>query len=225
MSNPYLDHYRQQAEHQREHSRIGLLDGRPQEFCIECVLNGQSADTGRRETKLYFAWAVPSEAALEAIAEHSPNGVVEIGAGAGYWAAMLRERGVDVIAYDPAPPGHESEWHSGQAWSEVELGDHQAVSKHPDRTLLLVWPSYSQSWTDEVVELYEGDTIVYVGEGPHGCTGTDRMHQLLGHADMCWCIGECECPPAPEPLFAEHADVVIPRWSGLNDRMSIYKRR
>ncbi|WP_406689410.1 hypothetical protein REH65_25395 [Saccharopolyspora sp. ID03-671] len=29
----------------------------------------------------------------------------------------------------------------GYAWSHVDAGDHHAVAQHPDRTLLLVWPS------------------------------------------------------------------------------------
>jgi hypothetical protein len=32
--------------------------------------------------------------------------VVEVGAGTGYWAALLRARGVDVVAYDVRPPQH-----------------------------------------------------------------------------------------------------------------------
>ena len=39
---------------------------------------------------------------LDVIAEHSP--IVELGAGTGYWAAMLARRGADVIAYDIEPP-------------------------------------------------------------------------------------------------------------------------
>ena len=50
-----------------------------------------------------YAWAVPSHEALSAIAEASPRGVVEIGAGTGYWAYELRDRGVSVAAYDIAP--------------------------------------------------------------------------------------------------------------------------
>jgi hypothetical protein len=48
------------------------------------------------------AWAVPSEAALNRILECGP--VVEVGAGTGYWAALLANRGGNIIAYDIAPP-------------------------------------------------------------------------------------------------------------------------
>ncbi|GAQ79688.1 hypothetical protein KFL_000360040 [Klebsormidium nitens] len=50
-----------------------------------------------------FAWAIPTEEALEAIKQCSPKGVVEIGAGSGYWAALLEERDVSVRAFDRDP--------------------------------------------------------------------------------------------------------------------------
>ena len=42
---------------------------------------------------------------LQAIQRNSPFGLVELGAGTGYWAALLRKMDVDVIAYDLRPPG------------------------------------------------------------------------------------------------------------------------
>lgn len=222
--NPYLDHYREQLEHQREHMGQMLVDHRPQEFCIRCVLDS-GQDAVPHAVKQRFAWAVPNEEALDAVARYSPSGVVEIGAGAGYWARLLRARGVDVVAFDPEPPGEASDWHSGYAWSEVQHGDHTVVAKHPDRTLLLVWPSYSQGWTDAVVELYAGDTVVYVGEPPGGCTGTDRMHQLLGGETSCWCFEDpCDCPPTVPARFREVERVGIPQWWGLNDYLSVHRR-
>lgn len=225
--NPYLDHYRDALAHQREHMPRLLLDSRPHEFCVECLLDPEREpqDWQPHDVKTRFAWAVPNDAALEAIARHSPNGVVEIGAGAGYWARLLRQRGVDVIAYDPQPPGTESEWHVGYAWSDVERADHRVVTKHPDRTLLMVWPSLGAGWTDEAVELFEGDTVAYVGESRGGCTGTRVMHELLGNGDPeCWCLGECTCSPVIPALFQALEEVTIPQWWAWNDRLSIHQR-
>ena len=50
-----------------------------------------------------FAHAVPSAEALDAVAALDTP-VVEIGAGTGYWAALLEQRGVDVVALDATPP-------------------------------------------------------------------------------------------------------------------------
>merc|ERR1712185_199770 len=46
--------------------------------------------------------SVPSTPTLKALAKLGP--IVEVGAGSGYWAAMLKERKVDVLAYDIEPP-------------------------------------------------------------------------------------------------------------------------
>ncbi|GGM06463.1 methyltransferase domain-containing protein [Dactylosporangium sucinum] len=56
----------------------------------------------RRELAARLAWAIPTEAALALIGDHGP--ILETGAGTGYWAALLRARGVDVVATDAAPP-------------------------------------------------------------------------------------------------------------------------
>jgi hypothetical protein len=51
-----------------------------------------------------YGFAVPTDDALSRIQAVSPDGVVEIGAGTGYWARLLHDRGVDIEAYDVAPP-------------------------------------------------------------------------------------------------------------------------
>ena len=56
----------------------------------------------RDPLSLAYSHAIPTDEALDTIAEHAP--LVELGAGTGYWAALLRLRGCDVAAYDIAPP-------------------------------------------------------------------------------------------------------------------------
>eukprot|EP00897_Mesotaenium_endlicherianum_P009382 jgi/Mesen1/8472/ME000478S07970 len=50
-----------------------------------------------------YSWAVPTGEAIDAIVKSAPGGVLEIGAGTGYWAHLLRQRGVQVAAYDLQP--------------------------------------------------------------------------------------------------------------------------
>lgn len=239
-ANPYLDVFNAAAAHQREHGGL-MLDGQPWEMCVKCLVQGGDAAVyrGHHAAKRTYSWAVPNDEALAAIAEHSPAGVVEIGAGGGYWARLLRARGVDVIAYDPDPvvgyphlggarPGEDpgTRW-SNVSWTEVLVADHHAAAHHPDRTLLLVWPSYDEPWTDQVLDLYAGDTVIYVGEGAGGCTGTGRMHTLLGQEEYCW-HGEldvpCTCATGDDARFEEILDVGIPQWAGLHDRLGVYRR-
>ncbi|MGD9749700.1 MAG: hypothetical protein AB7W59_01775 [Acidimicrobiia bacterium] len=238
-ANPYLDAYLAQLEHERasEDPFCGPAGAQPSGWCR---LAARRCDDcrGRRDMVRVWAWGVPNDAALDTIAEHGP--IVEIGAGGGYWAKLLRSRGVDVVAYDPDPvtgPPHLGGAKTGQdmteRWSNVShsdvlLGDHGAVAHHSDRTLLLVWPSYDEPWTDRVLDLYAGDTVIYVGEGAGGCTGTGRMHALLGEQPYCWHDGPddpaCDCAALPEQRFKQVADVEIPQWWGLHDRLGVYRR-
>lgn len=234
----YLDLYQEMLGHQREHGGLlfsGLRFGpeQPQEYCLECLkAGGLHSEYEPRGLKRRYSWAIPDENALELIAKHSPNGVLEIGAGGGYWAMLLQQRGLDVAAYDPEPPPGESSWHSGKAWTAVHAGDHTVAAEHPTRTLMLCWPSYAQSWAAAALELYQGDTVIYIGEGSGGCTADDRFHALLGHEPYCWHTdddgNELDCPQDcashVAPLFEEMADVEIPQWAGLHDRLMVYRR-
>ena len=46
----------------------------------------------------FFSWAIPCEEALQTIKKYGP--ICEVGAGSGYWASLLADRGVDIEAYD-----------------------------------------------------------------------------------------------------------------------------
>lgn len=226
MNNPYLEHYREQAAHQSEcPGALGMIDGQPYQACTGYACRGRARQrhaAGFHDAQRHYSWAIPNDAALDAIAQCSPRGVVEIGAGGGYWTRLLRGRGVDVIAYDRAPrPGR---WHTHNWVDDVLAGDHTAVAGHPERTLLLVWPAYGEAWTHQVIEAYGGDTVVYVGEGDGGATGDDRMHGLLGLHE-CWHDPDedCDCRKEPEP-FTPVRVVGIPQWFGLHDRLYVCQR-
>jgi hypothetical protein len=214
VENEYLDHYLEALRHQTEHGNLpARFYPQPEETCFNCLMDpAMSNDAARyavhHDVKRRYSWAVPNDAAFDTIARYSPNGVVEIGAGGGYWAMLLRGHGVDVVAFDPDPVGGPTGWHDGHQWSEVLQGDHHRIKDYPDRTLLLVWPSYGGAWSHEVIEEYQGDIIVYVGDDR--CCGDARMHELLG-----------DCPDA---LFRPVDDTEIPQWSGIHDQLTVHRR-
>jgi len=220
--NEYLDVYHAALRHQAEHGNLSArILRQPDETCFTCLMEPPVSNDAARYAvhhgvKRRYSWAVPNDAAFDAIASWSPNGVVEIGAGGGYWAMLLRGHGIDVVAFDPDPVGGPTGWHSGRQWSEVLEGDHHRVKDYPDRTLLLVWPTYTGDWSHEVLEEYRGDTVVYVGEGYGGCCGDDRMHELLGDGDY---RGE---PCAA--LFTVVEETEIPQWAGIHDRLTVHRR-
>lgn len=92
-----------------------------------------------------YAYAVPTLAALEAIAQLGP--LFEAGAGSGYWARLLRDLGCVVTPYDPTPPGssQQGEFSKSQPWTKVYgLGEWAAVAAeldhHHTTSLFVCWP-------------------------------------------------------------------------------------
>ncbi|KAL1510181.1 hypothetical protein AB1Y20_006511 [Prymnesium parvum] len=148
--------------------------------------------------------AVPSTAALKAIAKVAP--IVEMGAGSGYWAAMLQERGVDVVAFDAEPPeeGKANNEFATRQFTAVRRGDSSVFSDSAfagerlhERALLLVWPNQDPTEEDDPTQdpwelecLQEstrailmntrdyyaagGETVIYVGER------TECVETILG---------------------------------------------
>lgn len=160
----------------------------------------------RRLMAAMFSWAIPNEPALKLIASFSP--IIEIGAGTGYWAHMLMERGADIIAYDHEPPStHENHFHSKRdCFFPVQQGSDVSVSDHADRTLFLCWPPYSDPMAANCLRRYKGARLVYVGEGDGGCCGDDDFWTEI------------------EKGWKEVQSVAIPQWYGLHDALTVYER-
>jgi hypothetical protein len=174
-----------------------------------------------------YAFAVPTDAAIRAIADHSPAGVVEVGAGTGYWASLLRDAGVDVVA------SADNKWfHSSTPWFPVEQADESVVDAHARRTLLLVWPTRNEVWPSDAVQRFRdagGDTVVYVGEGVGGVTGDLSFHRLLGEVDQClactYGILDSACVCGIEPQWERTETVPLPHWPGNFDDLHVYHAR
>jgi hypothetical protein len=165
----------------------------------------------RQELAAIFAWAIPGQAALSALARHAP--LLECGAGTGYWAALLSQRHVDVLA--TGPPGRASHpgWPAHRPWTEVLPADAaSAVRGAPDRVLLLSWPPPDDDGAGyAALRAYRGDVLAYIGDAPGpdgtgGLAGTIRLHRELA---LNWAPVE---------------QVAIPNWPGLRDRLVVYRR-
>lgn len=126
-----------------------------------------------------FAWSIISPGDVAWAKDRlGGRGIVEPGAGGGYWAWQLTQAGVDVAAYEPAAAG-ENAFTVGEPWFPVLPGDHDVPKLHPDRALLLCWPSYSDPWAAWSLASYEGDQLLYAGEPPGGCCADDTFFELL----------------------------------------------
>ena len=61
--------------------------------------------------------------------------------------------------------------------------------------------------SDESINLFRGDKLVYIGEDKYGCTGSKKFHDIL----------------AKEWKLIETID--IPRWKSIYDQIHLYKRK
>jgi hypothetical protein len=190
-------------------------------------------DTVREELIARYAFAVPTDDALEAIEAASPDGVIELGAGTGYWAGLLDDRGLSVEAFDIAPaPSQDNQWFAGSpSWYPVRPGDHTTPAAYPERTLLIVWPTRNETWAAAALDAYHeagGQCVAYVGEGPGGHTGDDVFHARIGELSTCTqCVygsttSPCICSIRPQWRLIR--TVPLPHWPGCEDDFRLYAR-
>lgn len=169
-----------------------------------------SSFTARSTSVREFGFAIPCLPALELIRKWSPHGVIEIGAGGGYWASRLTLLGCrPVFAFDRS--GVKKNWYGfKRQWHPVALQDHRIVRHFPGAermTLFICWPTYEEAWAAEALRMFRGSVVAYVGEGPGGCTGDDQFHELLYEG------------------WEEVAEYSIPQWGGMHDRLTIFTRK
>lgn len=184
QSNPYLDAFKQV-----DLDRVGAL-----------VWSARDALVHK------YAWGIPSEQGLALIAEQGP--VVEVGAGTGYWAALLKARGVDVVAYDKAPPNETAnDFHvsAKRTWTEVLSGDETAAANHGDRALLLAWPPLEDPMAFNALTNYKGKRLIFVGN-VDSCGDMD-FSDLIGRD---W-----------RPVNS----VDLPEWDYCPDAVRVYERK
>lgn len=170
----------------------------------------------RGELTKKFAWAIPTREALSEIVircnQYKVQRVVSIGAGTGYWESLIAKEWGDwrVYAYDTSPPSEEGEnpyEHTAQYYP-VNQGGPGKASEHRDTSaLFLCWPPFDTPMAEEALEAFTGRIVIYIGEGVGGCTGNDAFFSAL-HEN-----------------WEEVSEVDLPQWYGINDYMTIYRRK
>ena len=178
-----------------------------------------------------FSFAIPNKPALEAIARYGP--VVELGAGTGYWCKLLRDRGVDVVAYDLHPPTADlANRFFSQSHAEVLEGDEQVLAggNHADRTLFLCWPNNdvaADDWDARCLKLYGGGTVVHVGElrGHSRVPIGAPLAQADGEGAPSGVTTSLACQLALEKGFELVETVGLPNWHFTSDRLTVWRRR
>jgi hypothetical protein len=169
----------------------------PFDAALRTLGDGLDDDATRLALAQQYSYVFPDAKSLALLATLGP--LVEMGAGTGYWAAKLRERGVDIVAFDQAPPdGHRVNRYNAPTptWTEVLMGDMAVLSRYPDRVLFLCWPPLFSSLGD-CLSYYTGNTVACIGDGGHR---TSRLRTL----DDTFALSEAHpvraVDPAPEAI-------------------------
>jgi hypothetical protein len=162
-----------------------------------------------------FAWAIPTTESIELLLRHAP--LVEMGAGTGYWAWLVRQAGGDILAFDRyPPPDRRNRWHAGERqWTEVQPGGPRRLTRHAGRTLLLCWPPQDEPMAEQCLQVYQGQIIIYVGE-------LDAGDAVAGDLPA-----DTSAPTRPSHPFEGWTvadSLELPRWESVNDRLFVLRR-
>jgi len=154
-----------------------------------------------------YSFAVPCPEALEYIHDNTPGDIIEIGAGNGYWAHLISKTGKNIQAFDIAELKDNSFGFVGEPWFEVNQGGVENLKNSKAETLCLIWPYWKGDMASSAITEFQGDDLIYIGEGIGGCTGTDEFFDIL---DKEWDIVK---------------NIGIPQWDGIHDMMIHFKRK
>ncbi|GAA4734996.1 hypothetical protein GCM10023263_92100 [Phytohabitans rumicis] len=150
-----------------------------------------------------YSYSVPTPEALIALRELGP--LIELGAGAGYWARLLRDLGVDLVAYDIEEPSTNSWIADAPAWTKVEVGDEHSLAGHSGRTLFVSWPERPSGFMSTVLDVYPPATLVLITDG-RVSVGADPLYDRLASG------------------WEQDMAMDIPRWPGRYDSLMIWHR-
>lgn len=146
-----------------------------------------------------YSWAIPNHEALIVLQRYSP--ILEIGAGKGYWAYLMRKNETAVQAFDL-----KSSENTPGSWSMVlEINENTFNYTH-GHTLFLCWPPYENPMAYDAITKFEGENVIYIGEGYEGYTADEKFHDYLFDN------------------FVQVDEVKIPQWWGIYDDMTVWQR-
>lgn len=125
----------------------------------------------------HFSFSYPAKNVIDEIVQFvGKNKLLEIGSGRGLHSRLLKDKGVNIISTN------KHDWKG--YFAKVEHLDYkEALKKYPTNYLLLIWPPYEMSedkkFSDDILNLYKGKYLIYIGEDSDGATGSIKFHSLL----------------------------------------------
>lgn len=158
-----------------------------------------------------FSWAVPNQKAIQRIKNFvRGRKVLEVGSGNGLWSRLLQQNGVHITPTDSfsSHGAEKARFDKQRLFTDVkDMKAIDAVEKHEASVLMICWPPYECSLAANALYNFKGDGLIFIGESKGGCTANDRFFDIL---DSEWILVE---------------SVGIPKWSGLDDNLTLWQRK
>lgn len=143
-----------------------------------------------------YAHAVPGRDAVETLIGLGP--LVEVGAGAGYWARILGDCGGAAVASDPEV--------RAVTWAPVERRGIEVIDRYPERTVFACWPYWPSGYMPELLDRARGRTLALIVAGIDNDLGDsvgERLHEG----------------------WTRQARVQIPTWPWRGDELTVWAPR
>ena len=115
--------------------------------------------------------------------------VLEVGAGTGFLAKNLQDKGINLIPVDNSINDmeiNENSYGFRKTFTNIVETDAKNYLKEnliKFDTILMVWPPLGESLSSDIFkEMNPGQKLIYIGEGSGGCTGNDEFFQILKYS-------------------------------------------
>lgn len=191
----------------------------------------------RRIFTTNFSWSVPCKEAIETIKNHGKEPILDVLAGTGFWAKLLKRNGIKVIASDIHKIKRKNYYHDTKGLEDT----HKTIkTKYPDiyddiknvrqtkekilrrnalkigydmkrnrinGDILLSWPPYCESFSDDLLSLIN--------------IGTNVFYVGEGKGG---CTGDLSFHINLETNFKIIKIVELPRFKMIHDKLIIYEK-
>ena len=170
--------------------------------------NSTILETLRRSAfTTYISWSIPTIDVLNGITTFiNDEKVLEIGSGHGLWAKLLKLRNVNIVATDSFSTNYSED---NKTLTHIQpISAITAIKTFFDiNVLMIVWPSYEDSFAFDSLSNFKGNKLVYIGEEKYGCCACDEFFKELSSK---WELDEF---------------LKLERWDGIHDSCYLYIRK